>query len=125
MQPRFLISVLTLLVLACNSTGKENHLIPPEPDYNDLIYWFLNPAEQTSREVDIFYVYPKLGFSVDSVNPVLLADIARQEQYEQMVAAYLIGLQITDGELRPRGKPDHKKRSTFSDKPFADRTGYS
>ncbi|MFN2395623.1 MAG: DUF3089 domain-containing protein [Bacteroidales bacterium] len=79
MKTQFLIPLLTVFFLACNTIGKENDLIPPEPDYHDPVYWFLNPAEQTSRAVDIFYVYPTLGFSIDSVNPAFLTDISRQE----------------------------------------------
>jgi hypothetical protein len=111
MQPRFLIPVLTLLVLACNSTGKENHLIPPEPDYNDPIYWFLNPAEQTSRAVDIFYVYPTLGFGTDSVNPAFLADISRQEERDAAFSNQRFNHQVYAGDEYNFFAPFYRQRT--------------
>ncbi len=111
MQPRFLIPVLTVLVLACNSTGKENQLIPPEPDYQDPIYWFLNPAEQTSRAVDIFYVYPTLGFGTDSVNPAFLADITRQEARDAAFSNQRFNHQVYAGDEYNFFAPFYRQRT--------------
>ncbi|TVQ08634.1 MAG: DUF3089 domain-containing protein [Bacteroidetes bacterium] len=81
LKTQYLIPAWLLLFLACQPAGKEGYPIPPEPDYSNPVYWFLDPAGQTSRAVDIFYVYPTLGFSGDSVNgqPAYLADISKRE----------------------------------------------
>ena len=111
MKPRLLIALLTLLGLACHTTGKENHLIPPEPDYHDPIYWFLNPAEQTSRAVDIFYVYPTLGFSIDRVNPALLADISRQEERDAAFSNQRFNHEVYAGDEYNFFAPFYRQRT--------------
>jgi hypothetical protein len=111
MKPRLLIALLTLLVLACHSTGKENHHIPPEPDYNDPIYWFLNPEEQTTLAVDIFYVYPTLGFGTDSVNPAFLADITRQEERDAAFSNQRFNHQVYAGDEYNFFAPFYRQRT--------------
>jgi hypothetical protein len=111
MNPRLLIPLLTLLVLACHSTGKENHLIPPAPDYHDPVYWFLNPAEQTLREVDIFYVYPTLGFSTDTLNPAVLADISRQEARDAAFSNQRFNHEVYAGDEYNFFSPFYRQRT--------------
>ena len=111
MNPRLLIALLTLLVLACHPTGKEKLLIPPAPDYHDPVYWFLNPAEQTSRAVDIFYVYPTLGFSTDTVNPAFLADISRQESRDAAFSNQRFNHQVYAGEDYNFFAPFYRQRT--------------
>jgi pimeloyl-ACP methyl ester carboxylesterase len=111
LKPKYLIPVLTLLFLACHSTGMENYLIPPKPDYRDPIYWFLDPAEQTSRAVDIFYVYPTLGFSSDTANPAFLADITRQESREAAFSNQRFNHQVYAGDEYNFFAPFYRQRT--------------
>jgi len=111
MNPRFLIALLTLLVIACHPTGREKLLIPPEPDYHDPVYWFLDPAEQTSRAVDIFYVYPTLGFSTDTVNPAFLADISRQESRDAAFSNQRFNHEVYAGEDYNFFAPFYRQRT--------------
>jgi hypothetical protein len=78
---------LALFILACNPTGNKSYQIPPEPDYSNPVYWFPDPADQTTKAVDIFYVYPTLGSGSQGENgqPALLTDISKKEERE---AAY-------------------------------------
>ena len=111
MNPRFLIALLTLLVIACHPTGREKLLIPPAPDYHDPVYWFLDPAEQTSRAVDIFYVYPTLGFSTDTVNPAFLADISRQESRDAAFSNQRFNREVYAGEDYNFFAPFYRQRT--------------
>ena len=73
---------LALFILACNPTNNKSYQIPPEPDYSNPVYWFPDPADQTTKAVDIFYVYPTLGPGSQGENgqPALLTDISKKEE---------------------------------------------
>ena len=110
MKTQYLFPLVTLLFFACHSTGKENYLIPPEPDYHDHLYWFLDPEEQTSRAVDIFYVYPTLGFSNDSVN-IFLSDITRQESRDAAFSNHRFNHEVYAGDEYNFFAPFYRQRT--------------
>ena len=111
LKTKYLIPALTLLFLACQPAGKESFFIPPQPDYSNPVYWFLDPAGQTSRAVDIFYVYPTLGFSGDSVNPVFLTDISLQESRDAAFSNQRFNHEVYAGDEYNFFAPFYRQRT--------------
>lgn len=58
----------------------DGDIVPVEPDYHNPVYWYGNPAEETDKAVDIFYVYPTLGTSPvdDGGNKLFYTNVDKQ-----------------------------------------------
>jgi len=112
---------LALLILACNPTGNKNYQVPPEPDYINPVYWFTDPTDQTTKAVDIFYVYPTLGFSNDSVNgkPAYLADISKQDARDAAFSNQRFNHQVYAGDDYNFFAPFYRQRTmnAYSENP--------
>ena len=73
------LSIIITLNVACN---KKDNNIPRPPDYSKTEYWFGNIEQQGNKAIDIFYVYPSLGFAEISKkgDTLYYADISKQSE---------------------------------------------
>jgi hypothetical protein len=112
---------LALLFLACNQTGKQTSRIPPEPDYSNPVYWFLNPADQTTKAVDIFYVYPTLGQGSEGEDgqPPILTDISKKNERDAAFSNQRFNREVYAGDDYNFFAPFYRQRTmnAFTENP--------
>lgn len=82
MKPTLLIICLFLFFIGCSQPASQELVIPQAPDYSMTTYWYLDPAGQTTKAADIFYVYPTLGNSSTSEEGQILyfTDVSQQHE---------------------------------------------
>jgi hypothetical protein len=96
---RQIIIALALLLLKAACSMPET-ATPPAPVYAEAVYWFSDPATQSAKQADIFYVYPTLGFRKEGKDgkQALLANVSLPEERDAAFSNQRFNSEVYAGE---------------------------
>jgi hypothetical protein len=99
MKPTLLIICLFLFFISCSQPATQELVIPQAPDYSMTTYWYLDPAGQTTKAADIFYVYPTLGSSSTNEEGHVLyfTDVSQQHERDAALGNQRFNHQVYAG----------------------------